>query len=60
MNNFFSPLKESKAFNEASTHLKGGKKIYINNVTDSQKIHLTHALGESFEVRLIFSGGYLR
>ena len=53
MNNFFSPLKESRTFNEASTHIKGGKKIYINNVTDSQKIHLTHALGESFDVRLI-------
>ncbi|MCR5847378.1 MAG: transcription-repair coupling factor [Lachnospiraceae bacterium] len=50
---FYDPLYENKEFCEANKLLKNKKKIYVPNTTDSQKIHLSHAFGASFDVCFI-------
>ena len=53
MEAFFDPLYENSEFAEAVRILKDKKNIYVPSTTDSQKIHLSHAFGSSFDVRFI-------
>ena len=50
---FYDPLFENDEFEKATKLLKEKKNIYVPNTTDSQRIHLSHAFGLSFDVRLI-------
>lgn len=50
---FFAPLKENAQYCEAIEQLKKNKTVFVPNTTESQKIHLSHAFGQNFDVRLI-------
>ena len=53
MDSFYAPLFESKSFNEAKSNLLNNKNVFVPSTTYSQKIHMAHAFGSSFDVRLI-------
>ena len=53
MESFFAPLKENAQYCEAIEQLKKNKTVFVPNTTESQKIHLSHAFGQNFDVRLI-------
>ena len=50
---FYAPLYENSEFSKAHEVLKNNKNVYVPATTDSQKIHLSHAFGASFDVRFI-------
>ena len=52
---FYAPLYENKEFSKAHEVLKNKKSVYVPATTDSQKIHLSHAFGASFDVRFIIT-----
>ncbi len=52
---FYEPLYENTDFAKATKELKNKKGIYVPNTTESQKIHLSHAFGDSFDVCLIIT-----
>lgn len=49
----FEPLYENEQFVKATEYIKSGRTVFIPNTTEGQKIHLSHALGETFDVRFI-------
>ena len=52
---FYEPLYENKEFSKAYEVLKENKSVYVPATTDSQRIHLSHAFGASFDVRFIIT-----
>ena len=52
---FYEPLYENKEFSKAHEVLKENKSVYVPGTTDSQRIHLSHAFGASFDVRFIIT-----
>ena len=52
---FYEPLYENKEFSKAHEVLKENKSVYVPATTDSQRIHLSHAFGASFDVRFIIT-----
>ena len=52
---FYAPLYENREFSKAHEVLKNKKSVYVPATTDSQKIHLSHAFGASFDVRFIIT-----
>ena len=53
MEAFFAPLRENEQYVEASKLLHDNNTIFVPNTTESQKLHLAHAFGSSFDVRFI-------
>ena len=52
---FYAPLYENSEFSKANDILKNKRNVYVPGTTDSQKIHLCHAFGTSFDIRLIIT-----
>lgn len=53
METFYAPLRENEQFVRATELIKDNNAIFVPNTTESQKIHLSHAFGSSFDVLFI-------
>ncbi|MDO5381889.1 MAG: transcription-repair coupling factor [Eubacteriales bacterium] len=58
MNTFFGPIRDMAAFEQLNKVLekKGGQAVSISGCIDTQKVHISSALGSSFKFRLYITG----